>query len=100
MGLAAPAGRTLKLSTPFDCGSIEQATLIIGSEAALEQLTRQMGIMFMKVNDADNTGAYLVDHTASVFLFDPDGRYHAIFSPPLSVDAIAGDFQAMAGDFR
>lgn len=73
---------------------------VTGSETALEQLTRQMGIMFMKVNESDNPAAYLVDHTASVFLFDPDGRYHAIFSPPLSVDAIASDFTAMAGDYR
>ncbi|MDX1698926.1 MAG: SCO family protein, partial [Thiohalobacterales bacterium] len=36
---------------------------VTGSETGLEQLTRQMGIMHMKVADADNTGAYLVDHT-------------------------------------
>jgi cytochrome oxidase Cu insertion factor (SCO1/SenC/PrrC family) len=38
---------------------------------------------------------YLVDHTAAVFLFDPDGRYHAVFTPPLSAENIASDFRKM-----
>ncbi|MGB5258925.1 MAG: SCO family protein [Gammaproteobacteria bacterium] len=73
---------------------------VTGSQSALEQLTRQLGILFMRVNDADSAAGYLVDHTASVFLFDPDGNYHAVFSPPLLVDAIAGDFRTMARTYR
>ena len=73
---------------------------VTGSETALEQLTKQLGIMYMRVNEADSAAGYLVDHTASVFLFDPDGNYHAVFSPPLSVDAIAGDFRTMVEDHR
>ncbi len=73
---------------------------VTGSETALQQLTKQLGIMFMRVNDADNAAGYLVDHTASVFLFDPDGNYHAVFSPPLTADAMAGDFSMMARAYR
>ena len=69
---------------------------VTGSTEALEQLTGQMGIMFMRVNEAENPAGYLVDHTASVFLFDPDGHYHAVFSPPLTADNIASDFRMMA----
>jgi cytochrome oxidase Cu insertion factor (SCO1/SenC/PrrC family) len=49
----------------------------------------------MRVAAEDGSDAYLVDHTASVLLFDPDGRYHAVFGPPLSADAIASDFRKM-----
>lgn len=69
---------------------------VTGSESALEQLTRQLGILHMKVNDTESASAYLVDHTASVFLFDPDGNFHAVFSPPLSAETMAGDFNKMA----
>jgi protein SCO1/2 len=73
---------------------------VTGSETALEQLTKQLGILHMRVNDADSAAGYLVDHTASVFLFDPDGNYHAVFSPPLTAEAIAGDYTTMARTYR
>lgn len=73
---------------------------VTGSESALEQLTKQLGILHMKVNDAESASAYLVDHTASVFLFDPDGNFHAVFSPPLSAETMAGDFSKMARAYR
>ena len=75
-------------------------TGVSGDEAALQGLTKQLGIMYMRVNEETNPASYLVDHSAGVFLFDPDGRYHAVFTPPLTVDAIATDFLAMARDFR
>jgi len=66
---------------------------VTGTQEGLEQLTRQMGVFFGRAEPDAGDGSYLVDHTASVFLFDPDGRYHAVFSPPLSAAAIAGDFR-------
>jgi protein SCO1/2 len=49
--------------------------------------------MYMQVENEDNPDSYLVDHTASVFLVDPDGRYHAVFSPPFDADSISTDFR-------
>ena len=54
----------------------------------------------MKVNDSESASAYLVDHTASVFLIDPDGNFHAVFSPPLSAETLASDFTLMARAYR
>jgi len=68
---------------------------VTGTPEGIEQLTRQLGVMHLRVEAEEGASGYLVDHTASVFLFDPDGRYHAVFSPPLSADAIAGDFRKM-----
>ena len=68
---------------------------VTGTDQGLEQLTRQLGILYERVQPEPGSEAYLMDHTAAVFLFDPDGRYHAVFSPPLSVEAIAGDFRKM-----
>ena len=68
---------------------------VTGTPEGIEQLTRQLGVMHLRVQPEEGASSYLVDHTASVFLFDPDGRYHAVFSPPLSAEAIAGDFRKM-----
>ena len=68
---------------------------VTGTDQGLEQLTRQLGILYERVQPEPGSEAYLMDHTAAVFLFDPDGRYHAVFSPPLSVDTIASVFRKM-----
>ena len=68
---------------------------VTGTPEGIEQLTRQLGVMHLRVQPEEGASSYLVDHTASVFLFDPDSRYHAVFSPPLSAEAIAGDFRKM-----
>ena len=73
---------------------------VTGSDQALEQLTRPLGILYQRVQPEAGSESYLVDHTAAVFLFDPDGRYHAVFSPPLSAEKIAGDFRTMLQDYR
>jgi protein SCO1/2 len=66
---------------------------VTGTPEGIEQLTRPLGILNMRVAAEDGSEAYLVDHTASVLLFDPDGRYHAVFSPPLSTDTMTDDFR-------
>jgi protein SCO1/2 len=73
---------------------------VTGSDAGLTQLTRQLGILYNRVEPEDGAAGYLIDHTAGVFLFDPDGRYHAVFTPPLSVDRLAGDFRKMLQDYQ
>lgn len=72
---------------------------VTGSDAGLEQLTRQLGILYNRVEPENGGEGYLMDHTAGVFLIDPDGRYHAVFTPPLSVDRLAGDFRRMLEDY-
>lgn len=73
---------------------------VTGSEEGIEQLTRPLGIMHMQVADEATPDSYLVDHTAAVLLIDPNGNYHAVFTPPLSADAIAGDFRKIHEDFQ
>ena len=68
---------------------------VTGTPEGIEQITRQLGVLHIRAQPEEGASGYLVDHSASIFLFDPDGRYHAVFSPPLSADAIAGDFRKM-----
>lgn len=73
---------------------------VTGEPAALAELTGQLGIVHQQVAGTTGSGDYLVDHTASVFLFDPDGRYHAIFSPPFNADTMAASFRQMQQAWR
>jgi protein SCO1/2 len=68
---------------------------VTGERAAIDALTRQLGILHMRVEAQDDAASYLVDHTASVLLFNPAGEFQALFSPPLDADTIAGEFRTI-----
>jgi len=55
---------------------------ITGDESALQALTRPLGILYQKVETGQSAMGYVMDHSANLILLDPQGRYHALFSPP------------------
>lgn len=67
---------------------------VTGEPERIERLAAQLGILFARVGD-DGSDNYLVDHSASVLLFDPDGDLRAIFSPPHDPGAMAADLSAI-----
>jgi protein SCO1/2 len=69
-------------------------TGVTGDADQIMALTRQLGILYGKAEtgDADD---YLVDHSAAIILFDPDGRFHALFNVPHDPGLIANDFIAL-----
>ena len=54
---------------------------VTGPEQDLQGLTRQLGILYI-VNEPDESGVYLVDHTASVLLVDPRQRLVGLLGAP------------------
>ena len=66
-------------------------TGVTGSQEELQKLTRQLGILYMKSADGSEDN-YLVDHSAAIILFDPDGKFHALFGMPHDPKLIASDF--------
>ena len=67
-----------------------------GSAAAIEALTRPLGILYRKVETRDSALDYVVDHSASMMLIDPQGRYQALFSPPQDAAMMAHDILAIS----
>ncbi|NNE36778.1 MAG: SCO family protein, partial [Gammaproteobacteria bacterium] len=63
-----------------------------GDIEQLESLTGQIGIAYM-YGLPEEDGEYLVDHTSSIFLLDPQARLVSILSPPHQSDSIVGRFQ-------
>lgn len=64
---------------------------ISGAPAAIEALTQPLGIHYRKVITEESAMGYVVDHSASLVLLDPQGRYHALFSPPHEAAIMARD---------
>lgn len=65
-----------------------------GPHAALQQLTSQLGVVYRRV-EGDSALGYLVDHSATLLLLDPQARLAAIFSAPQDAAALARDIAAL-----
>ncbi len=66
-----------------------------GTPEQLEPLTRSLGIYAArsKGEDGEREEGYLLDHTVSVMLVDPDAKLHAIFSDPHEPAEISEAFE-------
>jgi protein SCO1/2 len=64
---------------------------LTGEQEALNAFTRQLGVP-VAITPTDN-GNYTVDHSAAVFLIDPNGAMRALFSPPHSPTSLADDYR-------
>lgn len=63
-----------------------------GTPEQVQGLTAQLGIPFR--HDAPSAdGSYLVDHSASVFLLDPQGRLLSVFPAPHEAAGIVARFR-------
>ena len=67
-----------------------------GSLAMISGLTRQIGVPYYH-NKQDGAASYLVDHSASIFLLDPQARLVAKFSAPHQKSKIVQRFTRISG---
>ncbi|MDJ0956666.1 MAG: SCO family protein [Arenicellales bacterium] len=63
---------------------------VTGKQTEINRLTQQLGILHMRV-ESDDDQSYLVDHTSSILLFNPNGELRALFSVPHKAKDIAED---------
>jgi len=68
---------------------------VTGSTEAIDTLTNALGVAVI-VGPAAADGSYAVDHSAAVFLVDPEGRLAALFGTPHDAGTIARDFRRIA----
>jgi protein SCO1/2 len=66
-------------------------TGISGAAAELQALASSLGVFYARTDNPQYPERYQIDHSASLFLFSPDGRIRALFSAPLQTQAIAHD---------
>ncbi|CAK0761136.1 protein SCO1 [Gammaproteobacteria bacterium] len=63
-----------------------------GSDNALQVFVRQFGLLYQRVAVPGSALGYVIDHSSSILLIDPEARFSAVFSAPHDPQAIAADF--------
>jgi len=66
-------------------------TGVTGTQDGIDELTHALGVP-VAINKLPN-GDYTVDHSAAIFLVDPNGALHALFSSPHVPAVIASDYR-------
>jgi protein SCO1/2 len=66
-----------------------------GSPEQLAALARQIGVAYRIEPHEPGSERYLVDHSASIMLTDPEGRLHGVFPAPHDAGHIAQDLAAI-----
>ena len=62
---------------------------LTGSSEAIAAVAKAYRVAYSKVENKESAGDYSVDHSALVYLMDPEGRYVTHFSYGLSADQMA-----------
>lgn len=75
----------------------EEFVGITGDMNAVHALTRSLGIVASFTANSDDPENYLVDHTASLLLIDPQKRVRAKISAPHIAETIVADYLTMIG---
>jgi protein SCO1 len=68
---------------------------VTGAAPALEPLYRSLSVAAQRVDLPD--GGYTMDHSANIYLLDPQGRFVAVFTPPFAAAGIAADLRSVQG---
>lgn len=63
----------------------------------LRPLTKQLGILYARAEGQESAMGYMVDHSASMLLLDPEARLSAIFGVPHDPRIMAEDFVTISG---
>lgn len=70
-----------------------------GSEQQLDQLTKELSVVYMKITQPNaskqEVNDYQIDHSGSIIVLNPQGKFYAVFSTPHEANSIAKDLVAM-----
>jgi len=62
-------------------------------EAQLSEFTRALGLVYMKVPQADS---YTMDHSSTLVLLNPNAEFAGLIRPPFNPETIASDLLALS----
>ncbi|MFK7855720.1 MAG: SCO family protein [Granulosicoccus sp.] len=65
---------------------------VTGDVKKVHDMTRKLGIVASFIANESDPDNYIVDHTASLLLIDPQRRLRAKITPPHEVDTIVADY--------
>jgi len=68
---------------------------LTGEESEIQNLSKACSIHSWEDPKASKEGPKIIDHSATLLLINPQGRIHALFSPPHEKEAIASDLKIL-----
>jgi protein SCO1 len=71
---------------------------LTGAPGGVADAAAAFGVAYRRGSDSD--GGYTVDHSAAVYLVDPDARLRAVFMPPQQTALLASDYRAIVAANR
>ena len=70
-----------------------------GTPEAIKQFADQVSAIYSVPEDRSDPN-YLVDHSSSIILINPDAAVQAIFTPPQSAEVLAKDFKLLVAHYE
>lgn len=83
--------------TKFFNPGFEGAT---GNEDELDKLAGSMGVLYRVPENPEDPDNYLVDHSSTVLLINPDGALQAVFTPPQDPATLTADYRLIREHYR
>jgi protein SCO1/2 len=89
-----PARDTPKLLQQYAEAFDEHAVGLTGNDRQIQALAKRYRVAFNRSNDEGN-GAYEVNHSAAIYIFDSRGKARLLATPADGEDAIVHDLRAL-----
>ncbi|MEL7310476.1 MAG: SCO family protein [Pseudomonadota bacterium] len=70
---------------------------VVGEPDQLQAFSQDLGVLYKKIPLANDD--YTMDHSGAVIVIDPEGRWRAVFSPPLRQQTLTDDLQLLIENF-
>lgn len=77
----------------------ENYTGATGTPEEIRKFADQVSAVYSLPEDREDPN-YLVDHSSSVILINPDAEVQAIFTPPQTAEALAKDFRLLVAHYE
>lgn len=72
---------------------------LTGKGDQIAKFAHQLGAFYLKPSGQDEK-SYVVSHSSTIAVLDPDGKFHAVFSSPHEAAQIVADFQKIVRRYR
>jgi len=77
----------------------ENFTAATGEPAAIKSFADQVKANYSVPEDKSDPN-YLVDHSSTIILIDPDASVHAVFTSPQTAEAVARDYSKLVAQYE
>lgn len=71
---------------------------LTGKDEEIGKFAQQVGAFYLKPSGQD-AKSYVVSHSSTITVIDPEGKFHAVFSAPHEANQVAADFEKIVAHY-